>query len=168
MVVVRPLVESDSLVELTALLHRAYARLAAMGLNYTAADQKPETTAKRISGGACFVAEIGTEMVGTIVVQPTYSENHCEYFTRPGVACAHQFAVAPQHQGKGVGRQLLTHAEQWATHAKFTELAMDTAEQAVHLLALYSRLGYRQVGSVGWPGKVYQSVVLSKALAGHA
>jgi GNAT superfamily N-acetyltransferase len=164
MVTVRPLSSSDSIVELTALLHRAYARLADMGLNYTAASQSPEVTAKRVKGGACFVAELGNEVVGTIVVQPTYSENHCQYFTKPGVACAHQFAVAPEHQGIGVGRLLLGRAEQWAEHEGFSELAMDTAEQAKHLIDLYCRLGYRHVSRVQWPGKVYESVVLSKPL----
>ena len=42
---------SDSIAELTLLLHRAYARLGDMGLNYTAVDQAPEVTAKRIRGG---------------------------------------------------------------------------------------------------------------------
>jgi GNAT superfamily N-acetyltransferase len=168
MVTIRPFVESDSIVELTSLLHQAYARLGAMGLNYTAVDQSPEVTAKRIRGGSCFVAQVEAELVGTILVQPTYTENHCQYFTRPGVACAHQFAVSPQHQGKGLGRMLLERAEQWARQAGFVELAMDTAEQAKHLVELYAGLGYRQVGWVHWPGKVYQSVVLSKSLVGHA
>jgi len=44
----RPLAPSDSIVELTLLLHRAYARLGAMGLNYTAVDQSPDVTARRL------------------------------------------------------------------------------------------------------------------------
>jgi GNAT superfamily N-acetyltransferase len=164
---IRPLEESDSVHELTSLLHRAYARLARMGLNYTAVDQTPEVTAKRMQGGVCFVATMNAELVGTILVQPTYAKNHCEYFTRPGVACAHQFAVDPGRQGLGIGRKLLQRAEQWATEGGFTELAMDTAEPARHLVELYGSLGYRHVGSVRWPGKVYRSVVLSKLLAGH-
>lgn len=64
MIRIRPLAESDSIADLTALLHRAYARLASMGLNYTAADQTAEITAKRIQGGSCFVAEVGAELVG--------------------------------------------------------------------------------------------------------
>ena len=106
--------ESDSIVELTALLHRAYARLGAMGLNYTAVDQTPEVTAKRIRGGNCFVVEHGTKLVGTIVAQPTYAPNDCEYFTRPGVAAVHQFAVLPEHKGEGICRMLLQRAERWA------------------------------------------------------
>jgi GNAT superfamily N-acetyltransferase len=161
---IRPFAATDSITELTALLHRAYARLAQMGLNYTAVDQSAEVTARRIDGGTCYVASADSQLVGTILVQPTYVQNHCAYFTRPGVACAHQFAVDPRHQGSGIGRLLLERAEQWARESGFLELALDTAEPAHHLVDLYQRLGYRQVGFVHWPGKVYRSVVLSKPL----
>jgi len=165
---IRLLDESDSIPELTALLHRAYARLGSMGLNYTAVDQPPEVTAKRISGGCCFVATIEDALVGTIVVQPTYAQSQCEYFTRPGVAAAHQFAVDPDRQGLGIGRQLLLKAEEWAMGNGFLELAMDTAEQADHLIELYKGLGYHHVDWVQWTGKVYRSVVLSKSLGEDA
>ena len=168
MIDIRPLADSDSIPELTSLLHRAYAELARMGLNYTAVDQTPETTAKRIRGGTCFVAHDAAELIGTVLVHPTYTTNHCEYFTRPGVACAHQFAVDPGRRSQGIGRLLLHRAEQWAAERGFSELAMDTAEPATHLVALYNRLGYHHVGQVQWPGKVYRSVVLSKRLAGEA
>jgi GNAT superfamily N-acetyltransferase len=165
---IRQFQESDSIDELTSLLHRAYARLGKMGLNYTAVDQSPEVTAKRIRGGHCFVVTAESKLVGTIVAQPTYAQNECEYFTRPGVAAAHQFGVDPEHQGLGIGRMLLQRAEGWARERGFDELAMDTAEQATHLVNLYARLGYRHVGWVQWPGKVYRSVVLSKRLATDA
>lgn len=161
---IRTLLPSDSLLELTALLHRAYARLGAMGLNYTAVDQSPEVTVKRIEGGQCYVVAVEGKLVGTVVVKPTYRENECEYFTRPGVAAIHQFAVDPEIQGKGIGRALLQACEQWAQEHGFRELAMDTAEQAEHLIKLYTGLGYVQVGFVQWTGKFYRSVVLSKAL----
>lgn len=162
---IRPLEPTDSLHDLTALLHRAYARLAGMGLNYTAADQTAEKTADRVRGGTCFVALRGDDLVGTILVQPTYDTNDCAYFTRPGVACVHQFAVDPSLQGEGLGRRLLDHAEDWARTRGYAELAMDTAVPATHLVALYGRWGYRTVDEMQWPGKVYRSVVLSKPLA---
>jgi len=161
---IRPLHPSDSLLEITRLLHRAYARLGAMGLNYTAVDQTPDVTAKRIAGGQCYVAEVEGKLAGTIVVKPTYRENECEYFTRTGVAAVHQFAVDPDMQGKGIGRALLRACEEWARERGFRELAMDTAEQAEHLIKLYSGLGYEHVGFAQWSGKVFKSVVLSKAL----
>jgi GNAT superfamily N-acetyltransferase len=168
MLLIRQFQESDSIDELTSLLHRAYARLGKMGLNYTAVDQSPAVTAKRIRGGHCFVVTAGPKLVGTIVAQPTYAKNDCAYFTRPGVAAAHQFGVDPEHQGLGIGRMLLQRAEQWARESGFAELAMDTAEPATHLVELYTRLGYRRVDWVQWPGKVYRSVVLSKRLVTDA
>lgn len=166
MVTIRPLGPTDSLAELTSLLHRAYARLGAMGLNYTAVDQTVDVTARRVQGGQCMVAvDAAGTLVGTLVVQPTDAENECAYFTRAGVAAVHQFAVEPARQGLGIGRQLLGEAERWAAANGFAELAMDTAEGAAHLIALYTRQGYRPVGHVQWPGKVYRSVVLAKALS---
>jgi hypothetical protein len=66
--VLRPLAASDSLEALTALLHRAYAPLGAMGLNYTAVDQSVETTARRFGGAHGLVAEQDGRVVGTVVV----------------------------------------------------------------------------------------------------
>jgi len=164
MLKIRLLHPDDSIPEVTKLLHRAYSRLGGMGLNYTAVDQTPEVTSRRIADGHCLIAEWAGKLAGTVVATPTYAANQCEYFTRPGVASAHQFAVEPSFQGKGIGRALLAACEEWAAQQAFRELAIDTAEQASHLIALYARLGYRHVGHVQWSGKVYRSVVLSKIL----
>jgi GNAT superfamily N-acetyltransferase len=69
-------------------------------------------------------------------------------------------------QKQGIGRALLRACESWASKHGFLELAIDTAEQAEHLIKLYNALGYEHVGFVQWPGKVYRSVVLSKKLEG--
>jgi GNAT superfamily N-acetyltransferase len=165
---IRPLSANDSLHELTELLHRAYARLAEMGLNYTAVDQSPTVTAQRIEGGQCFVAVHGEKLVGTVVIKPTYQFSECEYFKKTGVSAVHQFAVEPAAQGQGIGRSLLLACERWALTRGYKEVAMDTAEQAMHLVTMYQRYGYHLVGHVQWPGKVYKSVVLSKALHSEA
>jgi GNAT superfamily N-acetyltransferase len=89
----------------------------------------------------------------------------CEYFRKPDVASAHQFAVEPTLHGLGIGRALLSVAEDWAASQGFRKLAVDTAEPALHLIELYLKLGYKRVGYVQWPGKLYRSVVLSKAVA---
>ena len=68
---IRELSLNDSLGEITKLLHRAYARLGAMGLNYTAVDQSPEVTAERIAGGHCLIAEMDGKVVGTVLIKPT-------------------------------------------------------------------------------------------------
>lgn len=165
MLTIRPLRPTDSLEQLTRLLHRGYARLGAMGLNYTAVDQPVETTAARIAGGHCLLALWNGELAGTVLTKPTEPGSECPYFTRPGVASLRQFAVDPAYQGRGIGRALVAHGEDWAREAGFDELALDTAEPAEHLVRLYDRLGYARVGIVQWPGKVYRSVVMSKVLA---
>jgi phosphoribosylanthranilate isomerase len=63
---IRPLQSTDSLEQLTALLHRGYARLGAMGLNFTAVDQTVEVTAERIQGSHCLVALWNGELAGTV------------------------------------------------------------------------------------------------------
>lgn len=166
MLLIRTLSPSDCLEEITELLHRGYARLGAMGLNYTAVDQSAEVTAKRIEGGECFVAFWGNRLVGTVLAKPTDTASECHYFNRPGVASLRQFAVEPEMQGKGVGRALVAKCESWALLSRHTELALDTAESATHLVSLYSKLGYKPVDSVQWPGKVYKSVVMSKTIGG--
>ncbi len=105
MLTVRIFRPDDSITDITALLHRAYAALGALGLNYTAVDQAPEITRSRLSRGQCFLAEWAGQLAGTIVVY------------RP-----------------------------------------------INLVSIYERLGYRRVGFVQWPGKVYRSVVLGKDL----
>lgn len=162
---IRPIRPDDSIEELTELLHRAYAPLGAMGLNYTAVDQSAGTTKERIDAGCCFVAICDGELIGTIVVEPTSrSDSECPYFARPGVASAHQMAVAPRHQGRGVGSRLLLVAETWAREDGFSELALDTAEPALHLIEMYLRRGYKRVETLQGEGKKYRSVFMSKSL----
>lgn len=163
-VVIRPIAPDDSLEELTALLHRAYAVLGNMGLNYTAVDQSLATTAERVAEGQCFVAVGSSGLVGAIVVTPPQPQSSCEYFTRPDVAGAHQFAVAPEHQSRGVGTRLLECSESWARSHRYAAIAIDTAEPARHLVSFYEKRGYRHVGWTQWPEKRYRSVIMSKDL----
>jgi ribosomal protein S18 acetylase RimI-like enzyme len=51
-------------------------------------------------------------------------------------------AVGPSHQGSGIGRELLQHAETAARDAGFDSIYLFTHERMVENLALYSRIGY--------------------------
>ena len=66
MIIVRPIDSTDCLATITELLHSAYARLGAMGFNYTAVDQTEETTRKRVAGGTCLVAVDGCERLALL------------------------------------------------------------------------------------------------------
>lgn len=156
---------SDSLAELTELLHRAYAPLAQRGLRYVATYQDESTTARRIAGGTCLVATLGNRLVGTITFKPGLMTTKCDWYQRPGVAYCGQFGISPDHQGLVIGSLLMDLVEQraWSTGAQ--EIALDTSDQAEDLIAWYRRRRYRPVGEVDWEVTNYRSVVLSKNLA---
>ncbi len=167
---VRPFAARDSFAALTQLLHQAYAPLAAAGMNFTAATQDAETTARRAAEGQCFVAVQQGQVVGTVTVCGPYAEGAAPWaasvpwFRDRDTAHFHQFAVHPGLQGQGLGRRLIAACERWALQRGYRRMALDTAEPAADLRALYTRLGYADVGTVQWEGKTYRSVVMLKAL----
>ena len=163
--VIRRLSPNDSLVELTALLHRAYKRLLDMGLHYTATVQTEEVTRRRVSTGETWVAAVGSRVVATVTLRITAPEDDAAWYRRSEVANFQQFAVEPELQGCGVGGLLMGVIEERARQLGASELACDTAENAAHLIAYYARRSYREVGIEDWRPKVnYRSVILSKQL----
>jgi ribosomal protein S18 acetylase RimI-like enzyme len=77
------------------------------------------------------VAERSGEIVGLIVLGVD-----AEGFFVDNVA------VDPSHQGGGVGRALLEHAESAARGAGFDSIYLYTHEKMTENLALYERIGY--------------------------
>ncbi len=163
-IILRPITENDSIDELTTLLHRAYQILANMGFNYTACEQPPEVTKRRIERGECYVATIDDLIVGTVTIYKPGKRTRCDWYNRPDTAHFGQFAVEPALQGRGIGSRLLKHIENRAQTLGLSELALDTAEGATQLVSYYSAQGYRIVGRVRWDGKSYESLVMSKTL----
>lgn len=53
-------------------------------------------------------------------------------------------AVDPAHQGGGIGRALLAHAETVATREGFDSIFLFTHELMAENIALYQRVGYRE------------------------
>lgn len=101
---VRLLRESDSFEALTALLHRAYASLAAMGFRYRATYQDAATTQERAGRGECYLAFQDDRLVGTILLVPPLARApHCSWYDRDDVSIVSQFAVEPDLQGRGLG-----------------------------------------------------------------
>lgn len=162
--VIRPWTEDDSISELTALLHRAYAGLAQMGLRFWATHQSDEVTAARIADGQCFVGLIDGRIVGTILFKNQSQTKGSPWYDRLEVASIAQFGVEPDLQAKGLGRQLIGFAEKQAIDGGARELALDTAEPATHLVNWYTKLGFRFVGHEQWQHTNYRSVMLSKDL----
>lgn len=164
---IRLLRPTDSLIDLTGLLHRAYRRLADMGFNYTATNQSVETTRERIEDNECFVAVDGTKIVGTALLIP-HQVDKPEWANRPGVCYAGQLAVDPDYRHLGLGARLMDTIENRARELGFHEIGGDTSEGADYLLRFYQGRGWRIVGHHQWPGKTYRSVILARNLQGRA
>ncbi|MCR4470004.1 GNAT family N-acetyltransferase [Burkholderia sp. SCN-KJ] len=152
----------DSYTQLTALLHRAFARLGAMGLNCTCVDQAEEVTRRRAEAGECHVAVSGSRVVGTMTLYATDPASPCSLYRRDGVASVRQVAVDPGWQGGGIGATLLAFAGQWAALRGYSLLALDTPHPASHLLAFYRAQGFDVVDIVRFAGKRYDSAILCR------
>jgi GNAT superfamily N-acetyltransferase len=164
MTIIRALRPSDSLDDLTDLLHRAYKPLADAGMRFTASHQDAAKTAENIALGACFVAEQDGRIVGTINYRRPGALDDCHWYRRADVASFGQFAVEPSLQRGGLGALLIERVEAHARDHGMRELALDTSEHAVHLIAYYTRRGYRLVGTAQWDAVNYRSVIMSKTL----
>lgn len=162
--VIRPLRDSDSIEELTELLHRGYRQLADMGLRYLATHQDAATTRKRISAGECFVATYENQIIGTITFCMPGIIGGSPWLKRADVGEFGQFAVDPPFQGNGVGTTMVEFIESLARQRGIRELALDTSEQAEHLIRWYTKMEYRFIEYVQWDVTNYRSVILSKTL----
>ena len=69
--------------------------------------------------------------------------------------------VAPDLAGRGLGRQLLTHAEAQAP-AEARRFVLFTGSRSVRNISLYQRAGYRLVDAPATPGHIRDAVYLEK------
>ena len=157
---------TDSIEELTDLLHRAYRPLADMGMNFTAINQSPQNTRDIIAHGECYVALANERIIGTCLLntkkQP-YSEGS-PWLDHPMVLSHTQLAVDPDLPAMGIARLLHERVEQRAKELGASEVALDTAEQATHLVRLYQWTGYRIVDTAYHIHTNYRSVIMCKRL----
>lgn len=165
MVLIRPLQEDDDLERITDVIHKGYAVLAVNGLRFWGSHQSTEDTRDRFSKGAGFVATLEGEIVGTVTIRPPDPESEVDFYRHPTTWIVNQFAVLPEHAGKGIGRALHDNAVTYAMQQGATRVALDTANAADQLIAMYIRWGYAVVGTCDWrPFTNYESVVMLRTL----
>jgi GNAT superfamily N-acetyltransferase len=176
-ITIRRLAPTDSISELTGLLHRAYAKQVEMGLAPLAGRQDDATTLKRVFSGECSVAvrhllpgerQPGMSLqplVGTILFHENEEAQGPPWFQNPFVASFSQFAVDPNYQGHGIGQMLLETVERRALEENATELGLSMAEPDQDLMRFYLRRGYRFIEHWQWPYTNYRSAILSKTLS---
>ena len=164
-IVYRYLAPLDDLDAITALLHEAYAPLAAAGMRFVASYQDAEMTRRRTAEGETIVAVDEGRIVGIITLADAGGTQGPPFYNRADVARFGQFAVRPSHQQRGIGSTLIALVERRALEEGVAQLALDTSEHAAGLIALYQAKGYRFVEYCQWDGVNYRSMIFSKALS---
>lgn len=156
---------SDSISEITELLHKSYKQLADLGFKYLATHQDDNETEKRLKKGISYLALDGKKIISTVSLYHNNSESYnCNWYQKKNVAHFGQFGVLPEYQKKGIGNNMMDLIEAKAKELGETELALDTAEGAEHLINFYKQRGYRFIEYVNWDVTNYRSVILSKKL----
>jgi len=107
--------------------------------------------AARVSEGTVWVLEDGAVIAAIIVLLPTSN-----YLLLDNIA------VAPTHQGLGLGRQLLAFAEAEALRRGYREIRLYTHQTMVENQRLYSSIGYEETGRGTEAG--YDRVFMCKRL----
>ena len=91
---------------------------------------------RRIADGQVWVVGVADRIVGILVL-----EDDGDKFLLDNIA------VAPDQQGKGVGRVLLEFAEAEAVRRGWSEIVLYTHALMTENIALYRRIGYVGIGS---------------------
>lgn len=86
-----------------------------------------------IARGLVYVLERGGAIDGVLVIEP-----------KPGYLFLENVAVQPNAQGLGLGRRLLSFAEEQARQAGLSEIRLYTNELMTENIALYTRFGYEE------------------------
>ena len=94
-----------------------------------------EDYAALVRAGEVWVSAEGGEVLGVLVMRP--AEHHL---------FVDNVAVAPRHQGRGLGRELLVFAEERAEREGLPEVRLYTNEKMHENLAVYAKLGFEETG----------------------
>lgn len=161
---IRLFTSSDSISEITNLLHASYAEWKDAGLRFTACDQDDSKTLHRLTEGTAWVGELDGKIFGTIALIPGRENHEVQYYRRNGLFYFSQFGIHPDFKGQGFGKMLYNVAESHARELGGLEIACDTSVQATRLVQLYASWGFNEVAQHDWNFTNYMSVVLAKAL----
>ena len=166
---IRAINESDNLAAITDLVHAAYSPHAQSGLRYWGTHQSVDDTAKRVRTGTPLLMLDEGRYVGIVIVRPPQPTSEVSLYREPNVWSISQFCVSPEYKGKGYGRKLHEEALSFASDAGAEFMALDTAEPAKGLIAMYQSWGYSVVGGCDWrPHTNYESVLMKRAISNRS
>jgi GNAT superfamily N-acetyltransferase len=101
----------------------------------------PASLAQKARDEMAFIAKDGRSLVGCIFLK-----------LEPGCLYVGKLAVAPDRQGKGIGRRLLDVAEALAWEHGMPALRLETCIELVANHAGFARWGFQKTGENSHPG----------------
>lgn len=99
------------------------------------ADPSKSIVEDYVEKGDCFIAESEGEIIGVYVLLRT----------RPKTVEIVNVAVAEDHQGKGIGKLLVSDAIRVAKTQGYKTIEIGTGNSSIGQLALYQKCGFRIV-----------------------
>lgn len=100
-----------------------------------------QSLAEKASVETCFVAMRGDELAGCVFI-----DERDEHFY------IGKLAIAPDCQGRGLGRALMTAVEQHALSRGKQQLELQTRVELTGNQAAFATLGFRETGRTAHPG----------------
>ena len=107
--------------------------------------------AARVSEDAVWVLQDGPAIVGILVL-----------LSAPKYLLLDNIAIAPERQGRGLGRRLLAFAESEALRRGYREIRLYTHQTMIENQRLYASIGYEETGRGSEAG--YDRVFMRKPL----
>lgn len=106
-----------------------------------------------IENGTLYVAVLKDNIVGTIILNHEPEEAYKEIkwgfeFDYSDVFVVHTFLVHPEYKQRGVGKQLMDFAEQYAKDTKIKSIRLDVYEGNLPAIQLYRKCGFQYKGNV--------------------
>lgn len=99
-----------------------------------------------------FVFREDEAILGIVVLNESQDEeyNQISWLTDSEARnlIVHRLAVDPIHQGKGIARMLMDHAENYARQNQYDSIRLDTFSQNTRNQRFYTNRGYTDLGSV--------------------
>lgn len=99
------------------------------------ADPSKSIVEDYVAKGDCFITESEEQIIGVYVLLPT----------RPKTVEIVNVAVAEDHQGKGIGKLLVSDAIRVAKTQGYKTIEIGTGNSSIGQLALYQKCGFRIV-----------------------
>ena len=105
---------------------------------------------KTLDAGSLYIAREGESLLAAVTIDtnfdPEYAGVNWLFGTVPGAF--HRLAIAPEHQGKGLGKALIASVCEILRGMGCNALRIDTYAPNVSAQKLYERIGMRKAGEV--------------------